>query len=72
MKQIFYLLCSAAMLSSCANKNTPANEFNNREIAALMQVDQTFNKLSKIVDSMSAGLSETEQQRAAYFSGKRV
>jgi hypothetical protein len=56
-----------AVSQSCKEKSENASSARNEYVVALQKISSTFSNLSMVADSISAGLSETEKERAGYF-----
>lgn len=62
-----FALTSALTLTSCTAVQPKTASSQNPEVAALQSLNAHFQRLSTVVDSLSANLSPEEQERAAFF-----
>ena len=56
-----------AVTQSCKDSVERVSSAGNEYVAALQKISSTFSTLSSEADSISAGLSETEKERAGFF-----
>ncbi len=61
------LVISVAVTQSCRDAGEKVSTAKNEYVGTLQQISSTFSRLSSIADSLSAGLSDTEKERAGFF-----
>ena len=69
MRNLLFLLTviTCCTFSSCSNKPGNPQQAGNEYVGELQKISNTYAELSKVVDSMSTGLSDIEKERAAFF-----
>ena len=69
MKNLVNMIFSSLIigLAACSQQPAPVQPAKNEYVAVLQEISSTFKELSGMVDSMSAGMTAIEKERAAFF-----